>query len=271
MSTNIDRLVQNENAGVMTTSTTRELDGRRALVTGGSKGIGAAIAQRLIDAGASVMVAARATTPDTPAGAKFVTADLRTRDSVRALADAALEQLGGLDILIDNAGFSRVYIEGTGTIPDGEWQDALDINFLAAVRLDAALLPHLRERDGSIIHVSSAMTLSPILPLLHYASAKAALAAYSRGLALEQAPHGVRVNTVSPGNVATPGADVARESLAKGLGVDPTAISSSAPLGRGGVPTDVAELVAFLVSDRASWITGQDFVIDGGEFPRTWT
>jgi NAD(P)-dependent dehydrogenase (short-subunit alcohol dehydrogenase family) len=121
MSTNIDRLVRNENARGMTASTAPELNGRRALVTGGSKGIGAAIAQRLIDAGASVMVAARATTPDTPAGAKFVTADLHTRDSVRALADAALEQLGGLDILIDNAGFSRVYTEGTGTIPDGEW------------------------------------------------------------------------------------------------------------------------------------------------------
>ena len=252
----------------MTTSTARELDGRRALVTGGSRGLGAAIAQRLIDAGASVVAAARAITPDTPAGAKFVTADLRTRDSVRALADAALEQLGGLDILIDNAGAARVYTEGTGAIPDGEWQDALDINFLAAVRLDAALLPHLRERGGSIIHVSSTVTLDPTGPFLHYASAKAALATYSRGLALEQAPHGVRVNAISPGNVATPGADVARVSIAEGLGVDPAVLSSSAPLGRGGVPTDVAELVGFLVSDRASWITGRDFVIDGGEFPR---
>jgi len=252
----------------MTTSTARELDGRRALVTGGSRGLGAAIAQRLLDAGASVVVAARATTPDTPAGAKFVTADLRTKDSVQALADAALEQLGGLDILIDNAGAARVYTEGTGAIPDGEWQDALDINFLAAVRLDAALLPHLREGGGSIVHLSSAVTLEPTGPFLHYASAKAALATYSRGLALEQAPHGVRVNAISPGNVATPGADVARVSIAEGLGVDPAVFATSAPLGRGGVPTDVAELVAFLVSDRASWITGRDFVIDGGEFAR---
>ena len=252
----------------MTTSPARELDGRRALVTGGSRGLGAAIAQRLLDAGASVVVAARAATPDTPAGAKFVTADVRTRDSVRALADAALEQLGGLDILVDNAGAARFYPDGTGAIPDAEWQDALDINFLAAVRLDAALLPHLRERGGSIVHISSSVTLAPIGPALHYASAKAALAAYSRGLALEQAPHGVRVNAVSPGNVASPGADVARQSLAEPIGVDPATLLANAPLGRGGVPSDVAELVGFLVSDRASWITGRDFVIDGGEFPR---
>jgi NAD(P)-dependent dehydrogenase (short-subunit alcohol dehydrogenase family) len=114
------------------TTNSRELEGKRALVTGGSRGLGAAIVQRLLDAGATVVAAARSTTPDTPAGAKFVTADLRTRDSVRALADAALEQLGGVDILVDNAGAARFYTEGSLAIPDEEWQDALDINFRAA-------------------------------------------------------------------------------------------------------------------------------------------
>ncbi|HEX4248088.1 MAG TPA: oxidoreductase [Pseudonocardia sp.] len=251
----------------MTTSTALELVGKRALVTGGSRGLGAAIGQRLLDAGASVVVAARAATPETPAGAKFVTADLRTRESVQALADAALEQLGGLDILVDNAGAARFYPEGTGAIPDGEWQDSLDINFLAAVRLDAALLPHLREGGGSIVHVSSSVTLAPIGPALHYAAAKAALATYSRGLALEQAPHGVRVNIVSPGNITTPGADEARQSLVQGSGIDASALLANAPLGRPGTPADIAELVGFLVSDRASWITGRDFVVDGGESP----
>jgi len=251
------------------TSTSRELDGKRALVTGGSRGLGAAIAQRLIDEGATVLAAARSATPDTPAGTKFVTADLRTPEGVRALADTALEQLGGVDILVDNAGAARVYAEGSGSIPDEEWRDALDINFLAAVRLDAALLPQMRERgSGVIVHISSAVTLDPPGPFLHYAAAKGALSTYSRGLAIEQAPRGVRVNAISPGNVASPGADVARRDLAASLGVDPATVGSNAPLGRGGVPSDVAELVGFLVSDRAAWITGRDFTIDGGEFPR---
>jgi NAD(P)-dependent dehydrogenase (short-subunit alcohol dehydrogenase family) len=251
------------------TTNSLELEGKRALVTGGSRGLGAAIAQRLLDSGATVVAAARSATPDTPAGAKFVTADLRTRDGVRALADAALEQLGGVDILIDNAGAARFYAEGSLAIPDEEWLDSLEVNFRAAVRLDAALLPQMRERGaGAIVHVSSAVTLDPQGGFLHYAAAKAALATYSRGLALEQGPKGIRVNTISPGNVATPGADVARQSIAEAAGIDPSALTTNIPLGRGGRATDVADLVGFLVSDRSSWITGRDFVIDGGEFPR---
>jgi NAD(P)-dependent dehydrogenase (short-subunit alcohol dehydrogenase family) len=127
----------------------------------------------------------------------------------------------------------------------------------------------MRERGaGAIVHISSAVTLAPGGAFLHYAAAKAALATYSRGLALEQAPKGIRVNTISPGNVASPGADAARRTIADAAGIDPAALTANVPLGRGGRATDVADLVGFLVSDRSSWITGRDFVIDGGEFPR---
>lgn len=245
-----------------------ELEGKRALVTGGSRGLGAATARRLLAAGATVLTSARSRTDDTPTEAKFVTADLRTPDGVRALADTALEQLGGIDILVDNAGAGRVH-DSVEAIPDEEWADSLDINFLAAVRLDRALLPALREARGSIVHISSAVIFGPPVPLLHYAAAKAALSTYSRGLALEQAPHGVRVNTITPGNVSSPGADQVRVGMAGGADPSEVAagVAAGVPLGRIGRPEDVAELIGFLVSDRASWLTGRAFTVDGGEFP----
>jgi NAD(P)-dependent dehydrogenase (short-subunit alcohol dehydrogenase family) len=123
--------------------------------------------------------------------------------------------------------------------------------------------------SGAIVHISSTVVLDPGGPFLHYAAAKAALATYSRGLAIEVAPKGVRVNVVTPGNVATPGADVAREQLAELVGPDAAGITpAGTPLGRIGQPQDIAEMVGFLVSERSSWITGRDFVVDGGGFPR---
>ncbi|HEY2204291.1 MAG TPA: SDR family oxidoreductase, partial [Pseudonocardia sp.] len=130
------------------------------------------------------------------------------------------------------------------------------------------LLPTMREQgSGVIVHNASAVVFGPPPPFLHYAAAKAALTTYSRGLAIEQAPHGIRVNAIAPGNVTTPGADLARDQMAGSGGVDRAALAAGVPLGRIGRPEDVAELVGFLVSDRSSWITGRSFTIDGGEFP----
>ncbi|WP_028937986.1 SDR family oxidoreductase [Pseudonocardia spinosispora] len=246
-----------------------ELQGRRALVTGGSRGIGAAITRRLLAAGATVLTTARSATADTPEGAEFVAADVRTPEAVAQLARTAVERLGGVDILINNAGAARVHAGGTPDIPASEWQDALDINFLSSVWLDAAVLPGMRERrSGAIVHISSTVVLDPTGPFLHYAAAKAALNTYSRGLALEQAPYGIRVNSVLPGNVTTPGADLAREHIAEAVGVTPDELVAGTPLGRIGQPDDIAEMVAFLVSDRASWTTGRTFTVDGGGFPQ---
>ncbi|KNE82090.1 MULTISPECIES: oxidoreductase [Streptomyces] len=244
----------------------RELAGKRALVTGGSRGIGAAIVRQFLNAGAEVLATARSRTSTAPEGAVFVAADVRTRAGAEAVAEAAREALGGVDILVNNAGGARPF-QNALAIPDEEWQDQLDLNYLASVRLDSLLTPGMRERrSGAVVHVSTAAVPTSAPPFLHYTAAKAALQNYSRGLALELAPFGVRVNTVSPGRTATPGGEATREQwarLAEGPGQDNTA----PPLGRDGRPDDIADAVRFLVSDRASWLTGRNLTVDGGEFP----
>lgn len=245
-----------------------ELDGKRAVVTGGSRGIGAAIAQRLLDAGASVVTTARNPTDETPSAAKFVQADLSTRDGVRGFADAALEVLGGVDILVNNAGGAPRIIASAMALEDSDWTASIDLNLLAAIRLNDALLPGmLAQKSGVIVNISSMVTRIPSGPMLHYAAAKAALDTYAKGLAGELAPQGIRVLTVSPGIVSTPGGDNSRREIAKAFGIDEAAMTATIPLGRVGESVEVAELVGFLVSDKAAWMTGTDVIIDGGACP----
>ncbi|MFB7719554.1 oxidoreductase [Nocardia sp. NPDC056100] len=247
-------------------SGTRTLVGKRALVTGGTRGIGAAIVRQLLDAGAEVLTTARSGSAASDE-ALFVAADVRTPAGVNALAAAADERLGGVDIVVHNAGGGQPYA-GALAIPEEVWQDALDLNFSAAVRVDALLAPGMRERrSGAIVHISSAAVPMVAPPFLHYTTAKAALENYSRGLAAELAPFGIRVNTVSPGRTATPGGVATREQWSR-LEAGPGQDNSAPPLGRDGQPDDIADAVLFLVSQQASWLTGSSLVVDGGEFPR---
>ena len=255
---------------------TNDLSGQRALVTGGTKGIGEAIVRRLAEAGARVITTARSTPADRPAYLeRFVAADLSTTDGTDAVVTAVLETLGGIDIVVHNAGGVDFTAGAATTFTEAQWQQALALNLMAPVRLDLALAPRLSEQgSGGIVHVTSIARTLPTSAPMPYAAAKAALDNYSKGLATQLAPAGVRVNRVLPGFIETKGAEHLIDETAAALGTDRDGARRTImdglggiPLGRTGRPEEVAELIAFLVSDRASWITGSEYVIDGGTIP----
>ena len=252
-----------------------EFAGKRVLISGGTKGLGRATVDRFLAGGARVITSARGALEPID-GVEFVQADLTTAEGGEALAKAALERLGGVDILAHVLGGSTTPGGGFVALTDDYWLSELNLNLLATVRLDRLLIPQMIERGaGAVVHVTSIQSVLPLPEATTaYAAAKAALRTYSKSISKELGPKGVRVNVVSPGWIMTEGTGVfleriqaanggtledARQLVLDGLG--------GIAIGRGAEPFEVAEAIAFLASDRASSIHGSELVVDGGTVP----
>jgi NAD(P)-dependent dehydrogenase (short-subunit alcohol dehydrogenase family) len=253
-----------------------ELQGKIALVTGGTKGAGKAIAKRLLQAGATVIITARNQPEKENGQLHFLAADLGKAEGAQKVVSEVLSTYGRLDILVNNLGGSETPAGGFAALNDDDWISTLQANLLAPVRLDRGFLPQMIERkNGVIIHIASTQGILPLYDsTLPYAAAKAGLRNYSKSLSNEVTPKGVRVLTVSPGWINTTASaawlgeiarnanstvEEARQGVMDALG--------GIPFGRPAEPEEVAELVGFLVSPRARYLTGTEYIIDGGTIP----
>lgn len=253
-----------------------ELSGKIALVTGGTKGTGRAIAERLLQAGATVIITARNALEKESSQLHFIAADLSKAEGTAKVVSEVLSTYGRLDILVNNLGSSTTPAGGFASLTDEDWISTLQANLLAPVRLDRGFLPQMIEqKSGVIIHIASIQGKLPLYDsTLPYAAAKAGLRNYSKSLSNEVSPKGVRVLTVSPGWINTTASvawlgEIARNANSTVEEAQQTVMDAlgGIPFGRPAEPEEVAELVGFLVSPRAAYLTGTEYVIDGGTVP----
>jgi NAD(P)-dependent dehydrogenase (short-subunit alcohol dehydrogenase family) len=251
------------------------LKGKRALITSGTRGAGAATVQLFRDLGAQVLTTAR-TQPKTLSAELFVAADLTTEEGCATVAQVTRQRLGGVDIIVHMLGGSSAPAGGFAALTDVQWHKELYLNLFPAVRLDRQLVPDMvAQGSGVVIHVSSIQRSLPLPEATTaYAAAKSALSTYSKSLSKEVSPKGVRVVRVSPGWIETESSVHLAERLAREAGTDleggKKIIMESLggiPLGRPSKPAEVANLIAFLASDLAATINGAEYVIDGGTIP----
>ena len=254
-----------------------DLAGKTAMVTGASKGIGLAITRALLDEGARVAAGALTGSSELSALAEdgqaaVVLGDLTTATGCQVLADEAVARFGGIDLLVNNVGGVRPRTEGFLHVTDADWQWALEVNLLSAVRATRAALPHLvASAPSAIVTICSVNASLPDPGVVDYSAAKAALRSFSKSLSKELGPVGVRVNTVSPGPVETAlwlGPGGVAETVGRAHRLDPAAVRNAAvadtPTRRFTRPDEVAQLVLLLASGTAGNVTGCDVLIDGG-------
>src|SRR5262245_17545613 len=243
-----------------------DLTKKRALVAGASRGIGLAIARSFAAAGADVAICARQATALESAAQSLealghrVSAracDLSRAEEVLAWVKAAAQDLGGIDILVNNAsGFGR-------TDDEAGWAVSVQIDLMAAVRASNAALPWLERQGGSIIHISSISGFAASVRTPPYGAVKAAIMEYTQTQAAALARKQIRVNCIAPGSIFFEGGTWDRFQRENPTLYDRTL--KSIPSGRFGKPEEIAQVAAFLVSDRASWVTGQTIAVDGGQ------
>lgn len=251
------------------------LKGKRVLVTAGTKGAGAATVHLFRELGAKVLTTARAR-PEALPEELFIKADLTTTEGCAVVAEAARERLGSIDVIVHMLGGSSAAGGGYAALSEDDWEKELALNLFPAVRLDRSLVPEMVARgSGVVVHVTSIQSVLPLPETTTaYAAAKAALSTYSKAMSKEVSPKGVRVVRVSPGWIETEASVHLAERLAKQAGTDLEGGKKiimdglgGIPLGRPAKPEEVANLIAFLSSDRAASITGTEYTIDGGTVP----